>query len=209
MSEAGEDDVLDLSVGTFLDRLADRTPTPGGGSVAALAGSLACAMARMVAAYSLRRQPQAAPLAEKLERADHLLRRLVAEDIAAYEALSAAARQAKTDPQTQNRKQEALVTATLVPLEMAATAVSALAAMDELKTLAGKSLISDLGVAAALGLACARAAECSVRVNLGEMDDASPARELAQQITDLTARAADLARAVAGFVDQTLQNRAG
>ena len=209
MSEAGEDDVLDLSVGTFLDRLADRRPTPGGGSVAALAGSLACAMARMVAAYSLRRRPQVAPLAEKLERADHLLRRLVAEDIAAYEALSAAARQAKTDPQTQNRKQEALVTAALVPLEMAATAVSALATMDELKATAAESLISDLGVAAVLGLACARAAEYSVRVNLGEMGDAGLARELAQQITDLTARAADLARAVAGFVDQTLQNRAG
>lgn len=206
---AASDDLLDVTVAVFLDRLADRTPTPGGGSVAALAGSLACAMARMVAAYSLRHQPQVAPLAEKLERADHLLRRLVAEDIAAYEALSAAARQAKTDPKARNRKQEALVTATLVPLEMAATAASALATMNELKTLAGKSLISDLGVAVVLGLACARAAEYSVRVNLGEMGDAGLARELAQQITDLTARAADLARAVAGFVDQTLQNRAG
>jgi hypothetical protein len=41
------------------------------------------------------------------------------------------------------------------------------------------------------------------------MTDAGVARELAQQITDLTARAANLARVVGGFVDQTLQNRAG
>ncbi len=46
------DDLTKLTVESFLDEVADRTPTPGGGAVSALAGALACAMARMVAAYS-------------------------------------------------------------------------------------------------------------------------------------------------------------
>ena len=204
-----EDDVLGLSVAAFLDRLADRTPTPGGGSVAALAGSLACAMARMVAAYAQRREPAAEPLAERLERADRVLRRLVAEDIAAYQALTAAAREAKANPAAAGQRQEALVTATLVPMEMAATAATALATMNELKVLAGRSLVSDLGVAAALALACTRAAGYSVRVNIRDMADDAMGRELARHITDLTARAVDLAAAVNGFVDQTLESPSG
>ncbi|MGI0068150.1 MAG: cyclodeaminase/cyclohydrolase family protein, partial [Thermoplasmata archaeon] len=36
----------------FLDRIAARTPTPGGGSAAAAAGALAAALGEMVLAYS-------------------------------------------------------------------------------------------------------------------------------------------------------------
>jgi formiminotetrahydrofolate cyclodeaminase len=205
MSSADEG-VLGLSLAAFLDALADSTPTPGGGSVAALAGSLACALGRMVAAYAVKREPQAAVAVEHLERADHVLRRLANEDIAAYQELANATRQVKTDPSKSARKQEALITATLVPMEMAAAAVTALATMDEFKALAGRALISDLGAAAVVAHACAEAAAYSVLVNIRDLSQHALAADLARQISDLTGRAASLTTSVTRFVDEALQN---
>ena len=90
------DDLAGLSIDEFLNRVADRTPTPGGGAVAGLAGALACAMGRMVAAYSLRKDA-AAPVREQVESvagqlavADQLLRGLISRDGAAYAAMTEA-----------------------------------------------------------------------------------------------------------------------
>lgn len=201
-------DVLHLAVSDFLDRLGERTPTPGGGSVAALSGALCCAMARMVAAYSDRGGDQVAPITERLAKADRILRRLITEDIAAYERLSAANRAARADATAAGTRQEALVTAAVVPLEMAAAAVAALAAMDELKSMSSKYLISDLGVAATLGRACAEAAAYSVRVNLADMaDPTAPDRPavLAAEIRRLLADAERLALSVTDYVRRRLQ----
>ena len=41
------------SIDAFLETLASKTPAPGGGATACLAGALACAQAQMVVEYSL------------------------------------------------------------------------------------------------------------------------------------------------------------
>jgi formiminotetrahydrofolate cyclodeaminase len=202
---AATDQVLSSPVSAFLDRLAAPTPTPGGGSVAALAGALSCAMARMVAAYSDSDAEPLSLIAERLDKADRMFRALVGEDIAAYEALSAATREAKSDPAAADRKEQALIAATLVPLEMAAAAATALTAMDELKARASKYLLSDLGVAAVIARACAEAAAYSVRVNLAQMGAADPRREFTDEIDRLVAHAADLSSAIEAFVGRALK----
>ncbi len=50
-----EKDYLSLPLQTFLADLAAKSPTPGGGSVAALAGAVAACQARMVLEYSVGR----------------------------------------------------------------------------------------------------------------------------------------------------------
>ena len=203
MATSGED-LSAATVSEFLDRLADRTPTPGGGSVAALAGALSCALARMVAAYSNRAGDQAASIGRRLANADRMLRTLLAEDIAAYQALSAATTDARADPQAESRRQTALLTAALVPLEIAATATTALAAMDELKSLVSKGLLSDLGAAAVIGEACVRACRGLVRVNLAGITEATRSREPAAEIERLVTRAGGLRASIEAFVDQHL-----
>ena len=49
------DDFTNRSIETFLDDTARRAPTPGGGAIAALTGALGAALARMAAAYSVRK----------------------------------------------------------------------------------------------------------------------------------------------------------
>ena len=95
---------LDQPVRGFLDELAARTPTPGGGGAAAVTGALAAGLVAMAARFSVRRLPEAGDLAEA---ADELRRRvtgLVDLDARAYQAV------------LKLRTREALHEAAIVPL---------------------------------------------------------------------------------------------
>src|SRR5262245_5876212 len=82
------------TIADFLEALAARTPTPGGGAVASAVGATAAALARMVVAYSLGKkslaahQPALEIAARELDVARALLLRLADEDAAAYALLS-------------------------------------------------------------------------------------------------------------------------
>jgi formiminotetrahydrofolate cyclodeaminase len=187
--------LLDQTVTSLLNELGARSPTPGGGVAAALAGALGAAMGRMVGAYSMGK-PSAPPdpaiqaLCAQLDRADHMFRRLVDEDAHAYHELSAAARAARNEPGKESAHQSALAVATAVPFEIAAVACRTLRALAALRPLAKPALLSDLGVAAVLAESCARIAAFSARVNLAAMPEkqrAEPAEEL-QQLLDHAGR---------------------
>ncbi len=184
-------DLLDGNLHTFLDRLAERTPTPGGGGATALCGAVACAQARMVVAYSTTKKtdPGAHEALEhaagRLERCDRMLRRLIAEDAAGYENLAAVGKAARQDEGRTGEYQVALAAAIAVPLEMAAVASTALKIMDEVKTMANPRLLSDLGVAAVVAESTARAARYSVRVNVREISDAKQRSEYHAQIDSI------------------------
>ena len=70
----------------LLNAIAARTPTPGGGAVAASTGALACAMGRMVVAYSANaKKPEAHralfhKVLDHLRQVDELLRSLIPRD---------------------------------------------------------------------------------------------------------------------------------
>src|SRR5215218_5437057 len=91
----------------FLDATAAKHPTPGGGSVTALAGALAAAMGEMVLNYSVGKKDLAAYQPElqagliELTRARALLLGLMQEDQAAYEALTAARKLPQASPARQ------------------------------------------------------------------------------------------------------------
>src|SRR5690349_12619093 len=84
------------SLDGWIDELAGGAPTPGGGSAAALAGTLAAALVAMVARLTIGKKAYAgveAQAREILAEAEHLrveLRRLVDEDATAYGGVSQA-----------------------------------------------------------------------------------------------------------------------
>ena len=168
----------------WIDELASGEPTPGGGSAAALAGTLAAALVAMVARLTIGRKAYAAVdrrAREILVEAEALrgeLRRLVDEDAAVYAAVSRAYKIAKDDPQRTRAIDDALLAAARVPAEVARRASRVLEVAEELQKIGNKNARSDAEVADGLAVAAIAGAEENVRVNLAAMSDQTKGREL-------------------------------
>jgi formiminotetrahydrofolate cyclodeaminase len=213
-------ELIELSIDAFLDKTADRTPTPGGGSVTGLAGAAACALARMVAAYSVKptspsvgkTDPAMGRLVETaathLHRTDQLLRALVTQDATAYAHMTAAAKQAKDNPPAQAAYNDAVLAAVAVPMEMAALASNALATMDEFKSVANPRLLSDLAMAAVLADATARAARYTVRINAGGLSNTENRTKIVADIDDIVEHCACRRESIETFVRHHLEQGA-
>lgn len=167
----------------FLDAVAAPTPTPGGGSVAALAGALAAALTEMVAGLTVGRKKyaQVQDVAQAvLERAQSLRARLtqaIQEDAAAFDALLAAYRNKDLD---ESARREAIQAATRraaeVPLEVARLSLEAARLALDIARVGNVNARSDAAVGALMAQAAVRGAGLNVRVNARELAD----RELAQ-----------------------------
>ena len=166
----------------FLDQLAARTPTPGGGGAAAVTGAIAAGLVAMAARFSATRLPGAGELADQ---ADELRRRaadLAEADARAYAAVLDARRQS-------GELQEALHGAALVPLEIAVIGAEVAQLAARVAEAGNPNLRGDAVTGAVLAAASARSAAClvDINVNLGGLDP-----ELSQR----AARAADAAERV-------------
>jgi formiminotetrahydrofolate cyclodeaminase len=182
----------------FLDDAAGATPTPGGGSVSALAAALGTTMAQMSAAFTLKGKKYAQhhaavqAIADKLARAQAMFRQLVAEDIAAYGLFSEASKLPKDDPSRPERTQLALTAAITVPEEIVATAVAVLEEIERLLPMCNVCLLSDVGVAAIVCEAAARAASLNIRVNLVQVQDQTSRKRTGEQAQAQLKRAAEI-----------------
>lgn len=185
-------------INEFLQAVAARTPTPGGGSVAALAGALAAATGAMVIQYSLGKKDLAAyqdelrPALAEFDRARNMLATLMEEDQTAYEALSAIRKLPETDPSRGKKFSAALVSSIRVPQAVAATGVAILELCDKMVNFVNPQLVSDLAVCADLAMATIRCAQYNVRANLPELADEAERRSISQSNNQILSRAAAL-----------------
>lgn len=166
---------------TFLDELASKAPTPGGGGAAAYAGALAAALASMVgnlttgkpryAAYEERTREE---LANLEEYRTHLLH-LIGEDARAFEPLSRTYAMPKATPAEREAKeaamQQALVGACEVPLEIMRTCTDVMASCIFLAEHGSRLALSDAGAAAVLAKAALLTASLNLYINVGSMTD--------------------------------------
>jgi glutamate formiminotransferase/formiminotetrahydrofolate cyclodeaminase len=172
------------SLGGWIDSLASGSPTPGGGSAAALAGTLGAALVAMVARLTVGRKAYAAVddrargiLAEaEALRAD--LRRFVREDAEIYEMVSIAYKVPKETPGRAVAIDDALFAAAKVPLEVAKRAQRVERLANEIKDIGNKNAVSDATVAALLARAAFEGAAENVRVNVAAMSDKQKAEKL-------------------------------
>ncbi|MCS6936076.1 MAG: cyclodeaminase/cyclohydrolase family protein [Candidatus Bipolaricaulota bacterium] len=171
----------ELRITDFLERLAAATPTPGGGSAAALTASLAASLVAMVAALTQKARPASDPelaaqmgeICEEARRWRDRFLRLADEDALAFEGVLAAYRLPK-DPERERREsaiQAALRQATEIPYEVAlgARRVLELAEVVALKGL--KSAWSDAGAGIYLAEAALQAALLNVAINIKSIKD--------------------------------------
>ena len=171
----------------WIEELAGAAPVPGGGSAAALAGTLAAALVAMVCRLTIGRKAYAAAegrAREILTEAEALraeLRRLVDDDAVAYGRVSAAYRISKDDPGRGTAVDEALRGAAVTPLAVARGAARLVTLAGELGEIGNKSARSDAKVAGQLARAALAGAVENVRVNVAALADPANSRDLLEE----------------------------
>ncbi len=176
----------------YLERLASDAAVPGGGSAAALVGSLGAALIAMVARITLRSSKDAGTtggLQAIVTGSDELRRQLTTareHDEAAFaEVVAAQALPRATDTEKTARRQaleSALERAAQAPLDAAALSLRVLELALELLEFSGKALSSDVGCAAEFAHAALLSCAYNVRVNHRYMKDAAAIGRQAQQL---------------------------
>ena len=172
-----------MSLVGFADELSRDTPAPGGGSVAALCGSLAAALVSMVSALTFGGSKDKAAKEEfvKLglaaqELKDQLLR-AVDDDTAAFDMIRSARKLPKATDEQKAARDEAIVAATRraieIPLSVVEAAGKVAALVVRVSQIGMTAAASDFGVAALCARTAAEGAALNVRINLPGLPDAA------------------------------------
>jgi formiminotetrahydrofolate cyclodeaminase len=188
--------LLNQPIGQFLTELASGAPTPGGGSVAALAGAMAAGLLTMVCDLTIGKQQyaefetEAQTLRERAEALRAELQGLAQADVNVFNNLSAAYKLPRTtEADAANRRaaiQKVMRQATEVPLRTARAAAALLPLCAPLARQGNRNAVSDVGVAALLVRAAVPAALLNVEINLAGLEDQIFVRQTRAQVEDLT-----------------------
>lgn len=187
----------------FIEALASKAPTPGGGGASAYAGALASALASMVGNLTVGKKKYAeveervqAELME-LEATRLRLLALVDADAAAFAPLAAAygmPRGTEEEAAAQREAlQAALVDACEVPLQIMQQCAQVIESCVFLAKHGSVMAVSDAGAGAVLAKAALIAASLNVRINIDSMDDAARAAAYRDEMEDLIAAGSALA----------------
>jgi glutamate formiminotransferase len=177
----GEGGVLaSMTLTEFTDVLSSGTPTPGGGSAAALCGSLGAALASMIAAVThgtAGLQASRADMEDVGTRAQALkdwFREAIDRDTDAYNAFIEALRMPRTTEEEEAARVSAMnaasLEATIVPIEIIEKAGDALELILVVAKRGNPRTVSDAGVAGVAAAAAAEGASLNVRINLGDLE---------------------------------------
>lgn len=191
--------VKDQTVEEFLASVAAPTPTPGGGSVSALAGALSVALSRMVAGLAVGKkgyeavEAELAQLETKARKVQARLAALVEEDQRAYDAVIAAMRMPKSSDRERAARVEAMQAAyrraTEVPLDTMERCVEALEIAEAAVKKGNRGATTDAAVAILLAEAAIRGASLNCTVNLASIRDEGFRTEGEERVEALLKRA--------------------
>jgi glutamate formiminotransferase/formiminotetrahydrofolate cyclodeaminase len=197
-----------MTVERFVDEVSSISPAPGGGSVAALAGSLGAALAAMVANLTVGKagyEPawaSSSTLAERAQALKSALLRAVDDDTKAFDDVLAAMRLPKATEEEKRAREAAIAAAyekaTAVPLETARLCLSALELAEQAAATGNRNSASDAGVGALLAKAGLDAAVMNVRINLPSVREGAFKAATLAEIGELQSKSAGrLERALA------------
>ena len=181
----------DLTLKQFLEKTASNEPVPGGGSVSALNGAIASALAEMLANLTIGKKNYvevAELMKENAAKASELRQYFINDivrDSAAYNLVFDVFKLPKeTDEQKAFRSekiQEATKIAALVPMEVAERAYTMLDLIAETPRKGNKNAVTDGCVAMMTCRTAILGALLNVRINLGSLNDAAFVKEFAEK----------------------------
>lgn len=165
----------------YLDELANRSPTPGGGSAAALTAAAGCALITMTANFTISKtkyqdtQEFVKKVLQSAEKTRQQLMKLIDQDVEAYKKYYNATKLLDTNELQKQTKQTAIQTAlkdaTAVPLNICRLCADLIKVCPDLAEKGNPNLVSDVGVGVFLLEAAFNSAVLNVRINLKFLSD--------------------------------------
>lgn len=170
------DNIYNWSFRQILEKASSAEPTPGGGSIAALEGSLGVSMISMVGNLTVGKkdyrevEEEVKNIIDKCAELLKALEKLTLKDMEVFENFMNTLRLPKNTEEEKairaQKLQAAYKEATDVPLETAATCLAGLKLAFQLSDIGNKGAISDVGVAAYSLEAALNSALLNVDINL-------------------------------------------
>jgi formiminotetrahydrofolate cyclodeaminase len=170
-----------LSVNDFLDEIASPSPAPGGGSVSALAATLGAALTSMVCYLTIGKkkyddvQSEIEKVLKQSEELRAQFKAIIDEDTAAFNNVMSAYGLPKDAEEQKSKRtaeiQEAMKTATLVPLKLMEFCGEAMKLVKIIAERGNQNSLSDAGVAALMLNAGCEGAALNVFINLNGIQD--------------------------------------
>ncbi|MCI4444983.1 MAG: glutamate formimidoyltransferase [Candidatus Aminicenantes bacterium] len=192
---AEKSSLSNLKLSDFVDELSLDSPAPGGGSVAALCGSLSAALSSMVANLTVGKKgyenvyEEMKKLALAAQNLKDELLLAVDEDTKAFNRVMEALRLPRGTPEQTKEREEAIEKAnkeaTLVPFSVLEKSLRLAELAYEAASRGNKNSISDAGVAGLAARTCGLGAYYNVRINLPGIKDESFKRKIIRQADKL------------------------
>ena len=209
-----------MTVVDFVDELASDSAAPGGGSIAALCGSLSAGLASMVANLTtkkltfkklsdkkMEKREIMLPLAVKAQEIKDKLLVLIDTDTDAFDNFMAAMQLPKDTEVEQQVRAEAMEkasqNATLIPLETMRLSYEAIECAKIVSEKGLKNALSDAGVSALTGLTAVKGAYMNVLINLGGIKDETFKKEVSEEANSIYENALKLA----GEIENSIMSR--
>lgn len=180
--------LAELTVKDFLDKVAGSEPVPGGGSVAALNGALACALSSMVVHLTTgKKEYQSSEQIMQLIRPAMVQKRedfvaLIDKDAEAYNEVFTCFKLPKATEEEKAARsaaiQEATKHAALVPMEVARLALEIMKAIVDIARCGNRNAVTDACVAMMCARSAVLGALLNVRINLSSLKDEKFVSEL-------------------------------
>ena len=169
----------DMTLREFQAALASSSPTPGGGTAAAVALGQAASLSIMVCDLTLGSEKWEAgwSIAEEIQAlAIPIMGRsneLATEDSEAFDRVMDGFRMAKSTDEEKTKRRDAIRKATLeaavVPFQTASLSLKLLSLLPELARIGNANAVTDVGVAGLLASAAAKGAVFNVEINLDSL----------------------------------------
>lgn len=189
--------IKDRPVQQFLDELASKSSTPGGGSAAAIMGAMGAALVSMVCNLTIGKKNYEAvedemkAALDKAESLRTLLTDMIRQDVEAFDHVMVCYGLPKeTDEEKALRSgqiQLALKTATTVPLSCARACAEVIVLSKIAAEKGNKNVVSDAGVAVSAGLAGLKSAALNVYVNTSSIKDEAFVKQHLDELNRLLA----------------------
>lgn len=201
------------ALGSFADLVAEGTPTPGGGSVAAYAGVLAGSLGRMMCNLTIGKkkyaesEPRVKEIRSELEGLEKRLRELIDEDAAAFDEVLAAYKLPRNTTEEQQARDKEITAATVrsirTPAEVCERAFTVLTLLSELSEIGNPNVFPDITTGAQLAVVAIKGSYYNIAVNQKSLAGDEEVREIGERTLRVINEAFELA---SGIETRTLKH---